>query len=49
MNILVWRNFSNKSTSIFDQLAEMMRDEIVNEDMIDHHNRLASRLPPPHK
>lgn len=46
MNTLFWRDVWNKNPIIYDALVEMMRSEIVNEELIDHHNRTLLGLSP---
>lgn len=36
----------NKNPTKYDSLVKMMRDEIVNEELIDHDNRTTMILPP---
>lgn len=49
MNTLFWRDVRSKNLSTYDELVEMMKVEIVNEEMIDHRNRAAQWLPPPQR
>ncbi|KAL2534608.1 Ribonuclease H [Abeliophyllum distichum] len=39
MNHPFWRDVRNKNTTTFDQLVEMIMEEITNENMILHRNR----------
>ncbi|KAL2532356.1 Uncharacterized protein Adt_05707 [Abeliophyllum distichum] len=39
MNLPFWRDVRNKNPTIFDQLVEMITEEITNENMILHRNR----------
>ncbi|KAL2457595.1 Uncharacterized protein Adt_46312 [Abeliophyllum distichum] len=39
MNLPFWRDVSNKNPTTFDQLVEMITEEITNENMILHRNR----------
>ncbi|KAL2497510.1 Uncharacterized protein Adt_23060 [Abeliophyllum distichum] len=39
MNLPFWRDVHNKNPTTFDQLVEMIRGEITNENMILHRNR----------
>ncbi|KAL2531449.1 Uncharacterized protein Adt_04800 [Abeliophyllum distichum] len=39
MNLLFWRDVRNKNPTTFDQLVEMITEEITNENMILHRNR----------
>lgn len=39
MNTLFWRDVRSKKPDTYDELVEIMRVEIVNEEMIDHQNR----------
>ncbi|CAI9762901.1 unnamed protein product [Fraxinus pennsylvanica] len=49
MNTLFWRNVRSKNPSTYDELVEMMKVEIVNEEMINHRNRAAQGLPAPQR
>ncbi|KAL2518183.1 Retrotrans gag domain-containing protein [Abeliophyllum distichum] len=39
VNLSFWRDLSNKNSTTFDQLVEMITEEITNENMILHRNR----------
>ncbi|KAL2543282.1 Uncharacterized protein Adt_04260 [Abeliophyllum distichum] len=39
MNLPFWRDIRNKNPTTFDQLVEMITEEITNENMILHRNR----------
>ncbi|KAL2499540.1 Uncharacterized protein Adt_25090 [Abeliophyllum distichum] len=39
MNLPFWRDVRNKNPTTFDQLVEMITEEITNENMILHRNR----------
>ncbi|KAL2512216.1 Reverse transcriptase domain-containing protein [Abeliophyllum distichum] len=39
MNLPFWRDVHNKNPTIFDQLVELITEEITNENMILHRNR----------
>ncbi|KAL2466724.1 Uncharacterized protein Adt_42575 [Abeliophyllum distichum] len=39
MNLPFWRDVPNKNPTTFDQLVEMITEEITNENMILHRNR----------
>ncbi|KAL2487339.1 Uncharacterized protein Adt_32095 [Abeliophyllum distichum] len=38
MNLYFWRDVRNKNPTTFDQLVEMITEEITNENMIFHRN-----------
>lgn len=44
MKTLFSTDVCNKNPTTYDQLVEMMRDEIVSREMIDHRNRIVSGL-----
>lgn len=47
MNSLFWRDVQNKDPTTYDALLEMIRQEILNEELKDHRNRASRGLPPP--
>ncbi|KAL2542411.1 Ribonuclease H [Abeliophyllum distichum] len=40
MNLYFWRDVHNKNSTTFDQLVEMITEEITNVNMIIHRNRV---------
>ncbi|XP_022852948.1 uncharacterized protein LOC111374508 [Olea europaea var. sylvestris] len=49
INTLFWKDVPSKNPATYDELVEMMRMEIVSEEMIDHRNNAAQGLPPPQR
>lgn len=49
MNTLFWRDVQNQYPTTYDVLLEMMRREIINEELIEHRNRASRGLPPPQR
>lgn len=49
MSNLFWRDVRNKNPVTYNELVEMMRVEIVNEEMIDHRNGTMKGLWPPQR
>lgn len=47
MNSLFWRDVQNRDPATYDALLEMIRREILNEELKDHRNRASRGLPPP--
>lgn len=41
LNTLFWRDVWSRNLTSYDELVEIMRVEIVNEEMIDHRNHAA--------
>lgn len=39
LNTLFWRDVRNKNLTTYDAFMEMMRSEIVNEEVINHRNQ----------
>lgn len=46
MNSLFWRDIQNKDPAIYDTYLEMIRREIINEELRDYQNRTNRGLPP---
>lgn len=46
MNSLFWRDVQNKDPTSYNALLEMIRREIIYEELRDHQNRANQGLPP---